>query len=166
MCVSQNDSAAYSIRDLVSGNATLGIGLDSYLWVPSTAFTGIVYSNTSQYVAGDSSSITYKFGITPVPGTVYTINVTAGKCNIGGTGKLKTKTLAQKLPAPSTTPLPSSTTCLNASQNTYSVANSTLLAGVTYKWSKNNDNWTYAAGSSPTTQNVSYNTLYQSGIVF
>lgn len=166
VCVSAGDSAAYSIKDLLTGNPGETIGSDTYFWTPNGNFIGIVVGGDSRYVSGDSSAITYKFSGNPVPTTTYTINVTVGKCNVGGAGKLKTKTLAPKVPPALTSPLPKSTTCLAVGTTTYSITN-TVRPGITYTWSKSNDNWLYTSGTSSTSQaGITLNVGAQAGTVY
>ena len=165
VCVSAGDSVAYSIKDLLTGNPLQEIGSDSYLWTYSS-LNPIAGPTTPQYVSADTSSLTFKFSNNPAAGVTYTLSVTVGRCNVGIAGRTKTKTLAPKVPLPITSPSANTTYCLAAGTTSLSITNTTR-SGITYSWSKSNDNWLYTSGTSSASQaGVTYNVGAQSGNVF
>ncbi len=164
VCVSKNDSVAYSIKDLLTGNPNQNIGSDSYIWTYTSLAS--ITGPTPQYVSADSSSVTFKYFADPAVGTTYTMSVTVGRCNVGIAGRTKTKTLAPKVPKAVTSPVPNTTYCLATGTTTLNITNTTKT-GITYSWSKTNDNWLYTAGTNSTSQaGISLNVGSQSGTVY
>lgn len=165
-CVSVYDSVQYSIRDLLTGNPNESIGSDTYFWKPNSPFNTIIFSGGPLYVFADSSAVTYKFSASPSTSTTYSVNVTVGKCNVGGAGKLKTKNLVPKIPAAYTTPDTYYPACISAATTTYTITNY-VRPGVTYTWSKSNDTWSYTGGTNAASQaGVTFSVGTQPGNVY
>ncbi len=160
VCVSEDDSVAYSIKDLVSGNIDDGIGIDSYFW-DIDDFISIIEDGEPSYVSGDNSAYTFLFAANPAGGEQ--IKVTVGRCNVGDAGKQKVKTLAPKLPKAQVS---GATNCIptSASQATLTLI---PVTGVKYKWVLGNANFSFAPGSGENSQpSVTVNIGKESGLIY
>jgi hypothetical protein len=160
VCVAEDDSVAYSIKDLVSGNIEDGIGIDSYFW-DIEDFEPIIKRNVPAYVSGDNSAYTFSFGTNPNGGEQ--IKVTVGRCNVGDAGKQKMKTLAPKLP---NVVVLGAETCIPTS-NSQVVLAFTPRTGIKYKWLLGNANFSFASGSGEnSTPSVTVNIGKESGLIY
>ncbi|MDF2455234.1 MAG: large protein [Cytophagaceae bacterium] len=136
-CIDPSIDYAFSIRDMVSGNAD-NIGIDSYVW-DLTDIEDLLPSIPNQrlYTSGDESAIALDFttGLTES----RQITVIPGRCN----STTIIHTLKAIMPTP-TYEIEDYDNCIPAAIKQITINNTDLKSDVTYTWELANSNFTFA----------------------
>ena len=163
-CIDASIDYAFSIRDMVSGNAD-NIGIDSYVWDLTDIedfLPPISPTPPSQrlYTSGDESAIALDFTLDL--SETKEISVIPGRCNTIPV----VHTFRRKMP-PATYSITGYADCIPTSIHQITISNDDVDANINYSWEFSNSNYTFVAPSTSTSAaGITINIGTEAGFIY